>query len=164
MRLEIALFVLWLLAVSAPRAQAQELDQLIPAVPDIVTPAPCLTVREQQLVELPPHAKQSALADMQDRLAALRDIQASLSRRDLHGVADIAEKRLGQSSLPTNAILGGETKLPQEIRDIDKRMRDAASHLARLAQPATANMEAALAALSDVMQACTACHARYRLH
>ena len=116
-------------------------------------------------VELPPPMRAHMLANMRDHLAALREIQAALARDETGRAAEIAERRIGMSSLDAHGAGHMAPHMPKPMQDIGTAMHRAASRFARVAVEAGArrDLRPALQALSDVTQQCVACHAGYRL-
>ena len=60
----------------------------------------------RQLVKFPAEMREHTLANMRDHLLALQDIQSALAKSEYDRAADVAEKRLGMSSL---ALHGANT-------------------------------------------------------
>jgi hypothetical protein len=116
-------------------------------------------------VELPPPMRAHMLANMRDHLAALHEIQAALARDATGRAAEIAERRIGMSSLDTHGAGHMAPHMPKPMQDIGTAMHRAASRFARVAEEAGVrrDLRPALQALSDVTQQCVACHAGYRL-
>jgi len=116
-------------------------------------------------VELPAPMQAHMLANMRDHLAALREIQAALARDENGRAAEIAERRLGMSSLDAHGAGHMAPYMPQPMRDVGTNMHRAASRFARVAEEAGVrrDLRPALQALSEVMEQCVACHAGYRL-
>ena len=79
--------------------------------------------------------------------------------------ADIAEQRLGMSSLQTHGAHELASWMPEGMRKIGTEMHRAASRFAVAARDvgATGEFEPALSALSKVIAQCVACHAAYRV-
>jgi cytochrome c556 len=119
----------------------------------------------RQLVEMPPPMQEHMLANMRDHLAAMGEIQAALGNGDFDRAADIAEQRIGMSSLIAHDATHMVPYMPKEMQDIGTAMHHAASRFARTAQEAavTDDMPRSLGALAELTQQCTACHAGYRL-
>jgi len=119
----------------------------------------------RQLVEMPPPMQEHMLGNMRDHLVAMGEIQAALGKGDFDRAADIAEQRIGMSSLQTHGASHMAPYMPKDMQDIGTAMHHAASRFARTAQEAavTNDMPSALGALAELTQQCAACHAGYRL-
>jgi len=119
----------------------------------------------RQLVEMPPPMQEHMLGNMRDHLVALGEIQAALGKGDFDRASDIAEQRIGMSSLTTHGASHMAPYMPKGMQEAGTAMHRAASRLARTAQEAavTNDMPRALSALAELTQQCTACHAGYRL-
>jgi hypothetical protein len=102
---------------------------------------------------------------MRDHLLTLSRIQEYLSQHDFDNAADLAEKRLGMSSLRLHGAHEIAPYMPKRMQDLGGAMHHAASQFAIATQEAAFDKDVgrALAALTKVTQACVACHAAYRL-
>jgi hypothetical protein len=102
---------------------------------------------------------------MRDHLQTLSQIQVYLANKDFDHAADIAEKRLGMSSLSLHGAHEVAPYMPKGMQDAGTAMHHAASQFAVATQEAAIDRDVprALAALNKVTQACVACHAGYRL-
>jgi hypothetical protein len=120
----------------------------------------------RQLVKLPDPMVQHMLANMRDHLKAITEIQQALGSGDYQRASEVAESRIGFSSLEAHGAAHMAAFMPQPMQDIGTQMHKAASQFARKAQEtgATGNLAGALTALSQVTQQCVACHAAYRAH
>ena len=120
----------------------------------------------RQLVRMPAPMVQHMLGNMRDHLLALAEIQQALGKGDPARAADIAEKRIGLSSLDSHGASHMAGFMPKPMQDIGTQMHRAASRFARVAQDSGAdgNLARALQALSEVTEQCVACHAAYRVH
>jgi cytochrome c556 len=143
------------LAALAGTALAQSHDPAAPGAAD-----------SRQHVELPAPMREHTLASMRDHLQALRDINLALAGNDFEKAANVAEQRLGMSSLEEHGAAHLAAFMPKPMQDIGTQMHRAASRFAVEAQNASVSndVKPALAALGTVMQQCVACHAAYRLH
>src|SRR5204862_3868957 len=106
------------------------------------------------------------ITSMRDHLLALQEIDLALSKNDYDKAANIAEGRLGMSSLELHGAPHIAPYMPQGMQDIGTQMHRSASRFAIAPQNASVSNDVrpALAALGTVMQQCVACHASYRLH
>jgi len=120
----------------------------------------------RQLVEFPETLRLNTLANMRDHLLALGEIQEALSRGQFDLASDIAEQRLGMSSLELHGAHEVAQFMPKGMQDAGTAMHRSASQFATVSKDAsvTGDLKPALAALAKVNQTCVACHAGYRLH
>jgi hypothetical protein len=116
-------------------------------------------------VAFPAPLKEHTLANMRDHLLTLQRIQDALARGDFDAASQLAESRLGLSSLEAHGAHDVAKFMPQGMQEIGTGMHRAASRFAIEATNAGASgdMKAAIAALSAVTSQCVACHAGYRL-
>ena len=116
-------------------------------------------------VQFPAMLKEHTLANMRDHLQTLSQIQAYLAEKDFDRAGDLAEKRLGMSSMPLHGAHEVAPYMPKGMQDAGTAMHRAASEFAVATQAAAIDQDVpgALAALNKVTQACVACHAAYRL-
>lgn len=119
----------------------------------------------RRLVTFPDALRAHTLANMRDHLQVLGEIQALLAASAFDEAADLAESRLGLSSLRLHGAHEVARFMPQGMQDAGTAMHRAASRLARAATDASAtgDLGAPLQALSAVTRTCVACHAAYRL-
>ena len=119
----------------------------------------------RQLVHMPAPMQQHMLANMRDHLVALGEIQAALAAGKFEQAADIAENRIGMSSLQGHGASHMAPYMPKAMQDIGTAMHRSASRFARSAQEAQVvdGLPRALDALAELTQQCVACHAGYRL-
>jgi cytochrome c556 len=105
------------------------------------------------------------LANMRDHLLTLQQIQSGLAAGHYDAAADIAEKRLGMSSLDAHGASHMAGFMPKGMQETGTAMHHAASRFAVAAKNATVtrDLPRALSALSEVTAQCVACHAAYRL-
>lgn len=117
------------------------------------------------LVNFPPAMKQHILSNMRDHLLAISEIQEALGKNDFNQAADIAEKRLGQTSLKSHGAYESSKYMPKGMQEIGSQMHRNASKFAIEVQnsAATGDIKPALIALSKTTQTCVACHGAYRL-
>jgi len=116
------------------------------------------------LVRLPEPMRIHALANMRDHLHTLQSINDALARHAFDEAADLAEQRLGMTSLDAHGAAQFAPHMPKGMQDIGSRMHRAASRFAISAQNAGVgnDVRPALGALGEVMQQCVRCHAAYR--
>lgn len=120
----------------------------------------------RQLVKMPAPMTQHMLSNMRDHLLAITEIQRALGTGEYQRAADIAEQRIGLSSLESHGASHMAPFMPKPMQDIGTQMHKAASQFALVAQEAgaDANVARAVGALSSVTEQCVACHAAYRAH
>jgi hypothetical protein len=138
-------------------------------LPLILFPLLCTTAFAtddgRHAVEMPEMMKSHELANMRDHLLTLSEIQSALAMGKYEAAADLAEKRLGMSSLEAHGASHMAGFMPKEMQEIGDNMHRAASRFAVVAQDAqvTRDLPRTLRALSEVTQQCVTCHAGYRL-
>lgn len=115
----------------------------------------------RQLVELPAMMQQHMLSNMRDHLAAIDEILVKMGKGELERAAEIAETRLGTSSLDSHGAHHMAQFMPQNMRRMGKTMHRAASRFALTAQEG--DILSAYRALAEVTSACVTCHAAYRI-
>jgi hypothetical protein len=122
-------------------------------------------VDTRQMVYFPNQLRERTLANMRDHLLSLQQVHEALSTLDYDKAADIAEHRLGMSSLGLHGAHEVAKYMPQGMQDIGTAMHRSASRFAAAAQEsaATGDIKPTLAALSRLSGACVACHASYRV-
>ena len=117
---------------------------------------------KRKFVEMPKIMQEHQLANMRDHLMAINEILISMGEDDLDKAADIAEERLGMSSLSTHGASHMAKVIPKEMGAIGTSMHKAASRFALKAQEGDALP--AYKALQEVTAACVACHDGYKTH
>ncbi|HYA37290.1 MAG TPA: hypothetical protein VEI74_03340 [Candidatus Methylomirabilis sp.] len=132
----------------------------------LVLAVPCAMAADaRQKIEMPPMMQEHMLGNMRDHLRTLQEIEAALAKKDFDKVADIAEQRLGLSSLEAHGAAHLVPYMPKPMQDIGTSMHRAASRLSQTAQEAAVKggMAPVQEALAAVLQQCVACHETYRL-
>jgi hypothetical protein len=116
-------------------------------------------------VTMPPMMQAHMRANMRDHLAAISEIQSALAAGQYDHAADIAEQRLGMTSLELHGARHMAALMPAGMQAIGTAMHQAASRFARVAEeaPVSGGLSRALDALAEVSRQCVACHANYRL-
>jgi hypothetical protein len=116
-------------------------------------------------VDMPAMMRTHMLANMRDHLLTLQEIQSSLAAGEYDAAADMAEKRLGMSSLQSHGASHMAGFMPKGMQETGTAMHQAASRFAVTAQETavTRDLPRALGALSRVTAQCVACHASYRM-
>jgi len=117
------------------------------------------------MVQFPEMLRTHTLANMRDHLLALAEIQDQLARGAYDKASDIAEQRLGMSSLGLHGAHDVAKFMPQGMQAAGTAMHRSASQFAIVAKDAsvTGDLKGSLAALARVSQTCVACHAAYRI-
>ncbi len=116
-------------------------------------------------VQFPEQLRDHTLANMRDHLRALSEIQAQIATQNYTLAAEIAEQRLGMTSLKRHGASEVAKYMPQGMQEAGSAMHRAASRFALTAQESAVDHEMgkSVAALATLTQACVACHAAYRL-
>lgn len=120
------------------------------------------------LVELPPMMQEHMLANMRDHLATLDEMLGQLAEGNVEQATDIAEKRLGMSSLTLHGAEHLGKFMPKAMGAIGTQMHRAASRFVIAAQdaelnPGKASQREVYRALQGITENCNACHQAYRL-
>jgi hypothetical protein len=113
------------------------------------------------LVQMPEMMQQHMLANMRDHLNSLNEILVNMANGKLDRASDIAEHRLGMSSLESHGASHLAQFMPEAMQQAGTNMHHAASRFALKLQEG--DVPSALNALSEVTSACVACHASYRI-
>ena len=164
MRFLAAALVVILAGCAAPSGDpAAHVHQPSQAVVDHATHAPAADARV--MVQFPEMLRTHTLANMRDHLLALAEIQDQLARGAYDKASDIAEQRLGMSSLGLHGAHDVAKFMPQGMQAAGTAMHRSASQFAIVAKDAsvTGDLKGSLAALARVSQTCVACHAAYRI-
>lgn len=116
---------------------------------------------EREFVQLPEMMQHHMLSNMRDHLVSLNDILSNMAAGDLEGAAQIAESRLGMSSLESHGASHMAKFMPEGMQLAGTNMHRAASRFALKAQEGAPMI--AYKALSEVTASCVACHSAYRI-
>jgi len=116
----------------------------------------------RQLVSMPDQAREFMRKDMLDHLSALNEIIGYLASNNLAAAADVAETRMGRSSMGKHRATGtGPGRfMPLEMRNLGWGMHDAATEFSKVAKQG--DLKNAYNALQKVTSSCVACHYSYR--
>lgn len=116
-------------------------------------------------VTFPGPLKEQTQSNMRDHLLALTEIQDALGRSDFERAADVAEQRLGMTSLTLHGAHDVAPYMPEGMQNAGTAMHRSASRFASIAQETAVdrNVPRAIAALGEVTRSCVTCHAAYRL-
>lgn len=115
----------------------------------------------RQFVQLPEIMQQHMMSNMRDHLAAINEILVNMANDGLDEAAEIAEQRLGMSSLESHGASHMARFMPQGMREVGTSMHRAASRFALKAQEG--ELLAAYEMLSEITSACVTCHSAYRI-
>jgi len=132
----------------------------------ILASGPATAADSRALVKFPPGMAEHMLSNMRDHLLALTEIQQAMGSGDFRRAAEVAENRLGMSSLKAHGAAHMAGLMPPEMREIGTQMHRAASRFALIAEEQVANEDTRTVnlALARVTEKCVACHARFRTH
>ena len=115
----------------------------------------------RQLVQLPEMMQQHMMSNMRDHLVAINELLINMANGELEEAAEIAEYRLGMSSLESHGAAHMAKFMPEGMRQAGTSMHRAASRFALKAQGG--DILPAYNALSDITSACVACHSGFRI-
>jgi hypothetical protein len=116
----------------------------------------------RQLVSMPDQARQLMREDMLDHLSALNEILGYLGENNLDAAADVAETRMGKSSMGKHRAtgMGPGRFMPIEMRNLGWGMHESATEFSLVAKEG--DLKNANSALQKVITSCVACHYSYR--
>ncbi len=122
----------------------------------------------RQLVKLPPMMQKHMLANMRDHLVAIEQMLALLAQGKTDELAEIAEKRLGMSSMSSHGAAHMAPFMPEAMAAIGTRMHKAASRFVIVArdaelEPGIDAQRKVYKALQAITENCNACHLAYRI-
>ena len=123
---------------------------------------------ERELVKLPPMMQAHMLANMRDHLRALDEMLGELAEGNTDKAAQIAEKRLGMSSLSSHGAAHLGKFMPPAMGALGTQMHRAASKFAIIArdaelEPGKAAQRKVYKAMQGILENCNACHRAYRI-
>lgn len=113
-------------------------------------------------VDLPDMMKTHMLGNMRDHLQALSEIQTALAKGRMDKAGEIAETRIGMSSMESHNAAHMAPFMPRGMQEIGTEMHHAASRFAMITSEG--NLSKALDGLSKVTEQCVACHMNYRVN
>ncbi|TCV90241.1 cytochrome c [Sulfurirhabdus autotrophica] len=128
----------------------------------LLTPVKAEENETRQTVNLPEMMRQHMLGNMRDHLLSVHQIQEALARGDLEKAGDIAESRLGMSSLASHNAEHMAPFMPASMQQIGTEMHHAASRFAITAREG--DLKASLSGLAKVTQQCIACHSSFKIN
>lgn len=120
------------------------------------------------LVRFPEPMQEHMLGNMRDHLVALNEVIGNVADGKYDAAAQLAEQKLGMSSLGLHGAAHMAPFMPQPMQEIGTGMHHAASRLAIALQnasvsPSLDSMRDVSRAIHEVTATCTACHAGYRI-
>ncbi|NOR43319.1 MAG: hypothetical protein GQ572_08270 [Gammaproteobacteria bacterium] len=115
----------------------------------------------RQLVQLPEMMQQHMMSNMRDHLVAINELLIKMANGELEKAAEVAEYRLGMSSLESHGASHMAKFMPKGMRQAGTAMHKAASSFALKAQEG--EILPAYNALSEITSACVSCHSGYRI-
>lgn len=124
---------------------------------------PTAATDNRQFVEMPEEAQQLMRKDMRDHLLAVSEILSYLANNDLSSAAEVAEQRLGESSMGRHRETGmGPGKyMPLSMKQIGQSMHKAATKFAAVAD--NGDRDTSYLAFQEVVASCAGCHVSYRV-
>lgn len=116
----------------------------------------------RQFVSMPEQARALMRKDMLDHLSALNEIIAYLASNNLEAAAEVAEKRMGKSSMGKHrgTGMGPGRYMPLEMRNLGRGMHDAATEFSDITKKG--DLKSAYSALQKITNSCVTCHYSYR--
>ncbi len=115
----------------------------------------------RELVQLSKMMQEHMMSNMRDHMRAINEILVSMGNGELDKAAEIAEQRLGMSSLESHGGHHMAKFMPEGMRQAGSSMHRAASRFALKAQEG--EPLPAYRLLVEVTSACVACHSGYRI-
>ena len=117
----------------------------------------------RQLVSMPAPAQQLVRKDMIDHLVVLNQIFAYLAASEFQQASELAESRLGNSSMGRHrgTGMGPGRFMPPEMHQLGIGMHQSASAFAATVK--NQNPREAYSALQRVTSFCVACHVSFRI-
>ena len=120
------------------------------------------------MVSMPAPMQEHMLANMRDHVAVLDQLLGLVAAEKFRQASELAEARLGMSSLGLHGAAHMAPFMPQPMQDIGTTMHRAASRFALVATDADVkrsyeSMRKVTAALHEITSTCAACHAGFRI-
>ncbi len=116
----------------------------------------------RQKITMPEMMKHHMLGNMRDHLLAIHEIQTALAKGELDKAGDIAEQRIGMSSLVSHNAAHMAPYMPKAMQDIGTEMHHAASRFVITVKEG--DILKSLDGLAKVTEQCVACHAAFSLN
>lgn len=119
----------------------------------------------RKFVKYPESLRIHTLSNMRDHLQTMGGIQEALAIGAFDKASELAEQRLGMSSLEMHGAHEVAKYMPKGMQDAGTAMHHTASQFAIVAKDAsvTGDLKPVLVSLAKLNQTCVACHAAYRL-
>ena len=116
----------------------------------------------RQLVSMPDQTRNLMRKDMLNHLSALNEIIGYLAANNLNAAADVAESKMGKSSMGKHrgTGMGPGRFMPLEMRNIGWSMHNAATEFAQIVKQG--DLKSAYSSLQKITSSCVACHYSYR--
>lgn len=115
----------------------------------------------RQFVQLPKMMQEHMMRNMRDHLSSINEILLYMGNDDLDRAAEIAENRLGMSSLESHGASHMAQYMPKGMRQAGTSMHRAASRFALKAEEG--EPLPAYKLLADITSSCVTCHSAYRI-
>ena len=115
----------------------------------------------REFVKLPEMMQKHMMSNMRDHLKSINEILIAMENDNLDKAAEIAENRLGMSSLNDHGASHMAKFMPKGMQQAGTSMHRAASRFALKADEG--DLLAAYKMLSKITSACVACHSGYRI-
>lgn len=116
---------------------------------------------DRLLVKLPAPMQEHMLANMRDHLQTLDQINRALAEGRWNDAAEVAEKRLGVSSLAAHGAEHMAPYMPKPMQAVGTAMHRAATDFA--VHVTEGDLRQSMQRLSEVTRQCVACHMTYRI-
>jgi len=122
----------------------------------------------REMVQFPEMMQQHMLSNMRDHLRTLEEIMSALADGKSDKAVEIAEARIGMSSLEMHGAAQLAEFMPPPMQAMGTELHHAASRFVIAVQNADTeqtfkSQQAVFAALGDVVATCNACHSSYRI-
>lgn len=115
----------------------------------------------REMVKMPEKMQEHMLSNMRDHLRVIDEILMYLAQDNPDKAAEVAENRLGMSSLGLHGASHMAKFMPEPMQAFGTGMHRAASRFALKAQEG--DLIASYKALREVTASCNACHSAYRI-
>ncbi len=112
-------------------------------------------------VELPERMQQHMMANMRDHLETINRMLELMANEQLEAAGELAEQRLGMSSLAAHGAEHMGRFMPEGMRKAGMEMHRAASRFAVVAQEG--DLLSGYRALGGITGACVGCHGGFRV-
>lgn len=116
---------------------------------------------KREYVKLPAMMQEHMMENMRDHLKAINEILFHISNEEFDKAAQVAESRLGMSSLNSHKAHHMARFMPKGMAQIGTSMHKAASRFALKAEEE--DLKETTKSLAQLTNACVACHANYKI-